>query len=208
MSISTYNDLVNSVANWIHRSELNPIIPDVIALVEASVNNGKLFREMETTATITILAGNEYATLPDDYISLKSVKLADDTNAPLNLVSIHKLMEYNTMSGSSLKFYAINGNTLVFSPTPNSTDDIDIDIVYYAKIPALNSSNPTNWLLSKSPGIYLYGCLFELTSYIMDDERSAMFKAKYDEAFAQLKQSKLNEQFSGSNLKSKSSYVV
>ena len=207
MAIATYNDLVSSVNNWIHRPDLGSLIPDVIGLVEASVNNGRLFREMETITTSTITAGNNYITLPTDYISALSVKI-DQT--VLELVSLQTLQEYNLSGGYSgqTQFYSIVSNKMYFSPTVNSDTAISVDLIYYAKIPALTSANPTNWLLSKAPGVYLYGALFELCSYIMDDERTAMFKAKFDEAMAQLKQARMNEKFSGSSIRSRSSYVV
>lgn len=211
MALSTYSGLVASINNWIHRPDLGDLIPDVIGLVESSVNNGHLFREQETLVTLSNTIGNNYITLPTDYISTVSVKL-DNANRPaLELISFETLNEYNISGGYSgqAEFYSIVGNKMYFSPSIESSNPaIAFDLIYYAKIPPLTSGNPTNWLLQKAPGVYLYGALFELCAFTMDDERIQMFKAKFDEAMAQLKQARMNEKFSGSSIRSRSSYTV
>ena len=54
---------------------------------------------------------------------------------------------------------------------PAPTADVDLLLTYYAKIPALSDTITTNWLLTKSPDLYLYSALLEATPYLKNDER-------------------------------------
>jgi len=61
-----------------------------------------------------------------------------------------------------------------------------VGITYFQKIPALTSTNTTNWLLDKYPDIYLYGTLCTAQAYLRDDERLAVWKGAWDEALGEL----------------------
>jgi hypothetical protein len=79
--------------------------------------------------------------------------------------------EYSGSSATGYpSFYTISGS--VIATFPPSTADIIID--YYASIPALSTTNPTNWLLTAAPDVYLYGALMEAAPYMMDDQRRDM----------------------------------
>ena len=57
-------------------------------------------------------------------------------------------------------------------------------MTYYAKIPALSGSNASNWLLARSPDVYLYGSLVAAEAFLMNDERLGVWKGATDEIVA------------------------
>ena len=59
------------------------------------------------------------------------------------------------------------------TPTPSGATSLSID--YYQRIPALTSSNTTNWLLTDHPHLYLYTSLLHATPFLMDDARYQVF---------------------------------
>ena len=62
---------------------------------------------------------------------------------------------------------------------PAPADDIEIEMVYYGKIPALTSINTTNWLLTRAPDIYLYGALTHAAPFLKNDARLQTFGQIY-----------------------------
>ena len=44
-------------------------------------------------------------------------------------------------------------------------------MIYRQNIPALTSTNTSNWLLTLAPDLYLYGTLLETAPYLKEDER-------------------------------------
>jgi hypothetical protein len=78
-------------------------------------------------------------------------------------------------------------------PSPDTT--YQAEIVYYGKIPALSDSNTSNWLLSLSPDIYLYGSLLQATPYLRDDERLPVIASLYQRMIEDMNIS--NERTSG-----------
>lgn len=57
-------------------------------------------------------------------------------------------------------------------------------LTYYQKIPALDSTNTTNWLIAREPGIYLYGALIEASPYLQDDSRTLVWAQQYQSILA------------------------
>jgi hypothetical protein len=69
------------------------------------------------------------------------------------------------------------------APTPNQ--DLDVEIVYRANLPALASTS-TNWLLTLAPDLYLYGALLEASPYIQNDERLGVWASAVSTVIDQL----------------------
>ena len=72
------------------------------------------------------------------------------------------------LTGTTRYYTQINGAFQVL-PAPSSA--ITYDLRYYAKIPALSSTNASNWLLLKSPDLYLYSSLLGATVFLKEDDR-------------------------------------
>ena len=66
MAIASYADLKTSIANFLARSDLTAQIPDFIQLAEARINRELETREQEKRSTATLVAGDEYISLPTD----------------------------------------------------------------------------------------------------------------------------------------------
>ena len=62
---------------------------------------------------------------------------------------------------------------------PPPGDYITVEMVYYAKIPALSDAVTTNWLIAKAPDVYLYGALTHAAPFLMDDQRVNVFGQIY-----------------------------
>ena len=179
MAISTYTELQSAVADWLNRTDLTSVIPSFISLAEAKFNRELRVRDMLTRKQATSDA--EYVSLPDDFLEHYALELnTASAQPPMEFVGAEeakrlKAAHVTASSGnySTYRYTVIDG-AFEIVPAPNA--DLDLRIVYYAKIPAL-ADNSTNWLLTKSPDLYLYSSLLESAPYLKDDDRAQMWAA-------------------------------
>src|SRR5512139_2412224 len=104
MAISTYSDLLASVANWLHRSDLTAVIPDFVDICESNLNRDLRCSQMETSVALTVTAGS--ATLPADYVATRMI--TTDANPPkaLTYVQPEDWARYGQASGTTM-YYTI-----------------------------------------------------------------------------------------------------
>lgn len=179
MAISTYSSLVDAVTEYLGRDQdttLTARIPDFITLAEAKFNRVLLHPGMETRSTTTADTSDdepEFITLPSDFQSMRRVRLSGVVGKPrLDFMSQTQIDDYrysiDNVSDQPV-YFSIIGSEMELVPTPN--EDYELEMVYRANIPALTSSNTTNWLLTLAPDLYLYGALLEAAPYLKNDER-------------------------------------
>ena len=171
MAFATYSDLQSSIASWLNRTDLTSAIPDFIALAEARFN--RELRTLQMVKRATAETSDEFVAVPADWLEAKDLSIAD---LPLAYITPEKLGEWKNLKVTGkTRFYTIVGGSFELFPAP--TDDVTVEMAYYAKIPSLTSSNTSNWLLAKAPDLYLYGSLQQAAPYIMDDERLPLWAA-------------------------------
>ena len=66
MAISTYSDLQQAVADWLHRTDLSGVIPTFIAVAEENMSADITSRSMDAKTTLTTVAGTATLSLPSD----------------------------------------------------------------------------------------------------------------------------------------------
>lgn len=194
MTISSYSDLVTAVTEYLAREEDTTLIariPTFIQLVEAKLNRDLLVRQMEKRATAmfnTAGADPEFVSLPDDFQSMRRIRLSSVDGKPnLSYMAPLQMDEYRhdvaNISGRPL-FFTIVGDELEFCPTPS--EDYTIEMIYRRTIPALTSSNTTNWLLDIAPDAYLYGALLESMPYTKNYDRMQVWGQGFANAVDEL----------------------
>lgn len=163
-----YGDLIARVADWLDdtQSEYSAQIPVFISQAEERFNYGSgrggigtnplRVREMETKVTLTPTGG--VYTLPVDYLEWRRVTALTSPRRNLEFVtSDHLDWRYPHRGAGYPSVFTIEGDNLTVMPTTSS----DIELLYYARIPALSAPTSTNWLLDKHPSAYLYAALLE-----------------------------------------------
>lgn len=181
MTIQTYSDLQAAIASWIARADLGPNIPDFIALFESVANRRLRLRQQESAATLTPSSG--VATLPADYLAWRRVTWTGQFPRELEYVHpsyLHAL--YPTLPADIPRLFTIEGGNLTVAPS----DDTALTFDYFQKIPALTSTNTSNWLLATAPDLYLFGALAEAHGFVKDAESLALWKSRRDELLDEL----------------------
>ncbi|UOF80837.1 tail tubular protein A [Caudoviricetes sp.] len=177
MALETYSDLKTAVGDYLNRADLTAVIPTFIALSEAKFNRELRTRNMLTRAEC--VSDNEFVALPVDFLEayLLELNMTDiAAQQPLAFVGPNeaKSLKANKIINKVRYFTLIDG---AFELLPAPTSNVDLLLTYYAKIPSLSDTQTTNWLMTKSPDLYLYSALLEATPYLKNDERVNIWAA-------------------------------
>lgn len=185
MALTTYAELKTSIGDWLNRSDLTAVIPDFISLAEAQIERTLRTRQMLTRTTLTVDA--EFESTPSDFLEVKAFKLTStNPDTPLSFMTMDALDQESTKFTASgrPKFFGVVGSQFRFVPTPDST--YTAEIVYFANLNKLSGSVATNFLLTSSPDIYLYGSLLQAAPYLQDDARIQTWATLYERALNDL----------------------
>jgi hypothetical protein len=156
MAITNYGELVTAIGDNLARSDLTSFIPDFIMQAEQVFNHGSesiaplRVRDMETIVSLSDTA-NVY-TLPSDYLQYRRVTEKSSPRRSLEYIEPTAVDQvYPLRSSGYSNHFTIIGSSLYTYPLSTN----DVELVYYAAIPALTSLATTNWLITKSPSLYL-----------------------------------------------------
>jgi hypothetical protein len=186
MSIKTYDELVTAVGKWVKRKDLADMTTDFITIFETRAN--RVLRTMAQRTYVTIPVVGNVAALPADY--LESISL-DDGKDELKFKTTLGYGPSQPHSG----FYAIENGGIRVSGTTGS-----LNLRYYARFPALSTTNPSNWLLANGPDAYLWGTLTEVEPFLYNDARMALWKDRGDSALNSIQVADDQARFSGGTL--------
>jgi hypothetical protein len=177
--ITDYTSLQTAVIEWLARDQDTTLIariPTHIQMFEAKMNRELFVRQMElrSTTPVNILSAEpEFISLPLDFQSMRRVRLSSVTGKPaLEFRSALQMDELRLSSGNipgQPRYFSVFGVEMELLPTPDQ--NYTIEMVYRQNIPALSTTNSTNWLLTMAPDLYLYGALLESAPYIKEDAR-------------------------------------
>lgn len=180
MAITTYSELKTAAANWLNRQDLTDRIPEFIAVAEAHLN--RKLRVIWMESRDSGVSSDAVVPMPDDWLETRTLRLSSPTRGQQILEYVGEeewdALEAKGYTGTTRYYTIINGEFQVL-PAPSSS--LTYIHRYYAKIPALSVSNTTNWLLTRSPDLYLYATLLAAEAYLKDDERLPIWKSIQDE---------------------------
>jgi hypothetical protein len=90
-------------------------------------------------------------------------------------------------------------NELQLGPKPDSVQTIEM--LFYQTFQALSDSNPTNWVITNAPDVYLYGALLEAEPFLMNDARVQLWATAFRQSIADIQEQDNKDRHSGSALR-------
>lgn len=176
-TITNYSTLQSAIGDYLNRADLTSQIPMFIQFVEADLKNRLRCREMVVRATTT--NDEEYVELPADFLQALNLQIVGG-KTPLRYVTLDEADQIKASQAyTQVVAYTILDDAIELVPAP--ADNVQIEMVYYQCVPTLSDVNTTNWLLSKSPDVYLYGALVHAAPFLMDDQRISTFASFYSQ---------------------------
>ncbi len=184
MALTTYTELKASIADWLVRADLTAAIPDFISLAEAQIERNLRTRQMIVRADAYI--NTEYSAVPENFLETRSFKLNTNPVTPMQFETMDSLdvLASRTNAAGKPIYFSIVGSQIRVVPAPDTS--YTGELTYYAKLSKLSSTVDSNWLLTSSPDIYLYGSLLQAAPYLQDDARISVWSALYLAGIEQL----------------------
>ena len=146
MALDTYSALKTSIADWLHRADLSLVVDDFIDLAESDFNRELRLQEQETASTFT--PSGDVVALPADYLEMRRITLLAATKRELRYLTPAAYNNLGTVSGEPYYYTITKENVIVAGSTA-------VEFLYWKEIVALSAGNPTNFLLTRWPNLYL-----------------------------------------------------
>lgn len=195
-----YEEISNAIISYANRENDFPFISNIqlwINMVEQEINRSLRSTKQETRASIEI--GSQYITLPDDALELRNIQIErGGFTYPLEAMSPQQI---DTEAANISPFpsgYTVIGRALQLNKAPS--ENVTIEISYYAKVPELTPDDDSNWLSQDAPDAYIFGALSHANAWLADDDRIQLWATKFDQIKNDLQSESERLKYQGGNM--------
>lgn len=189
MAITTYSELQAAIITWSHRTDLASLAPTFIELTEARINRVFLPRSAETEDALVTVLGSRFVALPSGVINPIGLWINAWTPRTRLVQCLPSELPVDTGSSGVPEMWAIDGERIAFDKLADAAYSFDFR---YTKTFALSDANPTNYVLTNNPDLYLWGSLLEVANYTQDMELQSIYESRFQQAM-QLAQNNEND---------------
>lgn len=194
------------------RTDLSGQFGDFLALAEQRMFYGSASEgvsplrvlPMETTVDVSFTAG--VGTLPTNYLDKRALYWEGTYSVSLTYEppSLFYPLSYSRRSGSLPEAYTVEGNTVKISPALTGT----AKMLYFARPAALSADPDTNAILTKWPGIYLFGCQIEMYRVLRDDAEMIKAARMYADAVSSANSQTITARAYGGPMRRRAGFAV
>ena len=188
-----YSQLSTLIQEYCESTEQSFVanIPTFVQLAEERIYNSVQLPAILKNVTGTTTNGNQYLSLPSDWLSTFSMAVIDPVtqdyeyllNKDVNY--IRAAYPFPATSGKPAYYAIFDDTSMLLGPTPNAVYTIELHYYYY---PASIVNVGTSWLGNNFETVLLYGSLREAYTYLKGaEDMMAHYENKYQEALGQLK---------------------
>ena len=184
--VMTYDSLVANIIDYMERDDADFVaaIPGMIALAESSIA-AELRSYIQLIVVETNLAQNQTVlTKPARWRKTVSMKV---NGQPMLLRSQDYVSQYlaESTAGQPLYYAEYDFSNWNFAPAPDKS--YPVEIIYYAEIQPLDSTNQQNLWTSVAPQAMLFGSLLQAQGYLKALDKLPVWKSYYTDAISALK---------------------
>lgn len=204
-----YTDLVEAAKAYADRNdvEVTGQIDTFILMVESRINRVLKTREQSARSYTPTVTDQEYYSLPTDFAGMRNIQV----NSLLPIVP-HTTLSYKYLTPEQFDnkrdevyngqpYFTLIANQLQIWPTLDAGQSIEM--VYYQKVPNLNSTDTNNWLSDSHPDIYLAGITAEIEMFAKNYDVGKIWYDRMSKAINELDQSDIDERWSGVSLETR-----
>jgi hypothetical protein len=183
------NDFPTTVGSFTSAAQ----IATFVEMAEQRIYNMVQLPAIRKNVTGNMTSGNRFLATPSDWLatfSLAVINSANETSYLLNK-DVNFIRESYPDTDPAFygkpEYYAVfDDNTFIIGPTPDQNYNSELHYFYY---PESIVTAGTSWLGNNFDSVLLYGALLEAASFMKSDKDTIEFyKARYEEAMAELKQ--------------------
>ena len=196
-----YSDIKDLALSYSDRedAEVSNRIDNFLRIVEARINRFLQVRKMASRVVLVTDENQEYYGLPNDFNGLRDIEirasLDSTTRTTLKYLNPEQLNAVNEDYDGI--YYAIIGDQLLIRP---AQENKILELIYYQKVPALSSTDTTNWLSDDYPDAYVFGILVEISAFVKDVEATQMWEQRFSAALGAIENTDSRNRWSGVSL--------
>jgi hypothetical protein len=199
--MTDFADLKLQISEWANRTDWSDtLVTSYIRMAESKFNQELRVAQMIEFDDGVITA--RCATLPDDWLAMDMVRVANSTGADGFLPARYKSRdEFFTLTDqNSWMYYTLVGATMFFGGTPNPVDGTEYKIAYYGEVPQL-SDTQQSWIYTKHPQLYLFAALMHADLHAVGEEQQAAnLKSLVEDQINKLNVAHMGSKASGSRV--------
>jgi hypothetical protein len=186
----TYTTLKQAVQDYLEETETSFVthIDTSIYQAEDRIVNAVQLPFFRKNSIGSLTTGNEYLTLPSDYLSPYSVAVDNSGYEFLVMKDVSYIRSAypdSTATGTPKHYGIFSETSLILGPTPDAAYAVEL---HYFFRPESIVTAETTWLGTNADSCLLYGTLVEAYTYLKGEpETMAVYVERYNEALAELK---------------------
>ena len=176
MNYSEIRDMVISYSDR-EDAEVQDRIDNFMRITEARINRLLDVGMMSVRATVVLLEGQDYYTLPPDFSGMRAIKMTTgDGDKTLHFLTPEQYVNVQNVGSIDKVYYTIIGSQLKITPAQQGAI---LEMTYYQKVPPLTESEPNNWLANNNPDAYIFGVLVEINSFVKDAKAASLWDSRF-----------------------------
>jgi len=164
-----------------------------VQLAEQRIYNMVQLPAIRKNVTGNMTSGNKYIATPPDWLATFSIAVINAANEYKYLLNKDVNFIRESFPDTDAAFYGepqyyavFDDNTFILGPTPDANYATELHYFYY---PESIVTASTTWLGTNFDSALLYGALLEAALFMKSDaDTMTVYKARYDDAMAELKQ--------------------
>lgn len=189
----TYNELYDAIQDYIEAGDADFLanIPNFVESAEQKIYNAVQLPALRNNVTGTLTSGNQYLTLPTDFLAPHSLAIALDTGEYQYLINkdvnyIREAFPFPAVTGAPTHYAIFSDTSLILGPTPDDSYTAELHYFYY---PESIVTAGTTWVGDNYSNALLYGALVEANMFVKGEaDMTASYQTQFDDAMAQLKE--------------------
>ena len=128
------------------------------------------------------------APLPDDWLQMELVRIANDNAADGFLPIRYKPRDefYTTVDNWMYGFYTIQGRQIFIGGAPDTVDGQTVKLTYYGEVPVFSDTQPS-WVYTKYPALFLAAAtMFSCLHAVGEEDKAAGAKQLTEDTIQKL----------------------
>ena len=182
--MTTYAELVQNIKDFMEDdgTEFSNEIDKFIDLAELRISRDVKTPEFRRKVTSAFSQGDPFLTMPTDLVTLENLHLINsNVRSVLLLKSDEFMLEFwsdRTSTGTPKYYSYFDTSTIYVAPTPST--NFSLELSYKRRLPALSSSNTSNWTSINAADALLYASLIQASvfnrNFALQDRYMGMYK--------------------------------
>ena len=197
-----YKEIIDAAQAYTDRydDELVNTMAAFTRVVEAKINNALRTGDQSVRSQIWLQRGKEYYSLPCDWGVARDVEILHEgqqhgkTLVYLAPEEMNKLTRQHGEHG----YYTIIAGQIQISPP---ADDQVLEVVYYQRLPPLESDEDTNWLTERNCDAYIFGLCAEISAFAKDPVLFEAYRVRFMDTLMDITQEDQITRWSGPALR-------